>query len=59
MPKDLQTLAAYMRQHYIDASEWWHSECNPALQDHDIPKDLLEDIEPASSSEDSTHARPG
>ena len=31
MPKDLQELAGYMRQHYVEAGDWWEGQGLPAL----------------------------
>ena len=42
MPKDLQQLAGYMRQHYADAGEWWESHATSGLQDAPLPDDLLD-----------------
>lgn len=44
MPKDLQELAGYMRQHYVDAGEWWENQGAPSLQDKALPDDLLDDF---------------
>ncbi len=33
MPKDLQQLAGYMRQHYVEAGDWWENRGLPGLQD--------------------------
>src|SRR5690625_2258549 len=44
MPKDLQELAGYMRQHYVDAGDWWESQGLPALQHEALPADLLDDF---------------
>ena len=44
MPKDLQELAGYMRQHYVKASDWWASEGIPGLQERALPDDLLADF---------------
>lgn len=40
MPKDLQELAAYMRQHYIEAVDWWASQGVPVSQRQALPDDL-------------------
>ncbi|CAB3647886.1 type IV conjugative transfer system coupling protein TraD [Achromobacter pestifer] len=45
MPKDLQQLAGYMRQHYMDAGDWWQNEALPGLQDGGLPMDLRDDFE--------------
>lgn len=48
MPPDLQTLASYMRQQYVDSSEWWqspHQTTTPSDARRDaLPGDLVEDI---------------
>ncbi|MAY25746.1 MAG: conjugative coupling factor TraD, PFGI-1 class [Polycyclovorans sp.] len=44
MPKDLQELAGYMRQHYVDAGDWWESQSLPALQREALPEDLIDDF---------------
>ena len=46
MPKDLQELAGYMRQHYVEAGEWWDNKARPELQESALPRDLLEDSKP-------------
>ena len=51
MPKDLQALADYMRQHYLDAGEWWESQGRPALQSEGLPDDLLDDFRQMTTSE--------
>jgi conjugative coupling factor TraD (TOL family) len=43
MPRDLQELAGYMRQHYVDAGDWWENQALPSLRD-DLPDDLLDDF---------------
>lgn len=40
MPKDLQELAAYMRQHYGEAGDWWASQGVPVSQKQAFPDDL-------------------
>ena len=37
MPKDLQELAGYMRQHYVEAGDWWDNKGLPGLQDQALP----------------------
>ncbi len=44
MPKDLQELAGYMRQHYVDAGDWWESQGLPALQREALPEGLIDDF---------------
>ncbi|MBL5862112.1 type IV conjugative transfer system coupling protein TraD [Serratia fonticola] len=54
MPRDLQELAGYMRQHYVDAADWWESQALPSLRD-DLPADLLDDFRQlATTDEEST-----
>lgn len=43
MPKDLQTLAAYMRQRYVEAGEWWEHAGRSQLPRESLPQDLRED----------------
>jgi conjugative coupling factor TraD (TOL family) len=52
MPKDLQELAGYMRQHYVDAGDWWESQTSPDLQDAALPYDLLEDFRQMAAVDD-------
>ena len=50
MPKDLQTMAGYMRKRYVPADEWW----NPLAvqdQDEDLPYDLRSDSSPLGQTE--------
>jgi conjugative coupling factor TraD, SXT/TOL subfamily len=50
MPKDLQTMAGYMRKRYVPADEWW----NPLAvqdQDEDLPNDLRSDSSPLGQTE--------
>ncbi|GKS83669.1 type IV conjugative transfer system coupling protein TraD [Acidovorax sp. SUPP1855] len=42
MPKDLQQLAGYMRQHYVEAGDWWEHQGFAGLQDTPLPADLLD-----------------
>jgi len=59
MPKDLQQLAGYMRQHYAEAGEWWESPGLPNLQEEDaLPKDLVEDAQPATADEQDSEEQP-
>ena len=44
IPKDLQQLAGYMRQSYTDATQWWEFTSSPALQNADLPDDLLDEL---------------
>ncbi|MFY3306301.1 type IV conjugative transfer system coupling protein TraD [Achromobacter ruhlandii] len=44
MPKDLQELAGYMRQHYVEAGDWWENQGLPSLQDTALPADLVDDF---------------
>jgi len=59
MPRDLQQLAGYMRQHYAEAGEWWESPAMPTLQDDDaLPEDLIGETQPATSDTQDDEARP-
>src|SRR5690606_29244905 len=53
MPKDLQQLAGYMRQHYVDAGAWWESTRPTSLQEEALPGDLLEGFKPLSGVADN------
>ncbi|MER2551854.1 MAG: conjugative coupling factor TraD, PFGI-1 class, partial [Thauera sp.] len=59
MPRDLQQLAGYMRQHYTEAGEWWDGPTLPTLQDDDtLPEDLIGEEPPATSDTQDDEARP-
>lgn len=59
MPKDLQQLAGYMRQHYAEAGEWWESPGLANLQEEDaLPKDLVEDAQLATADEQDSEEQP-
>ena len=51
MPRDLQALAGYMRQHYIDAGEWWERQGEPSLQNETLPEDLLDDFKQMTAAD--------
>lgn len=51
MPEDLRELAGYMRQHYVDAVDWWESGGLPTMQKETLPDDLLEDLQVITRSE--------
>jgi conjugative coupling factor TraD (TOL family) len=53
MPKNLQELAGYMRQRYVDAGDWWANQGSPALQNEALPDDLLEDFKRMSAVTDN------
>jgi hypothetical protein len=56
MPKDLQTLATYMRQRYTEAGEWWGADGHTTAPENELPKDMLEDMKPpAPPAEASAH----
>jgi len=46
MPKDLQTLATYMRQRYTEAGEWWDAKGHPPAPENELPEDVIEEIKP-------------
>jgi len=59
MPKDLQQLAGYMRQHYAEASDWWENQGIPGLQDQPLPDDLLDGFRhPATTETRTAEPRP-
>ena len=53
MPKDLQELAGYMRQHYVEAGDWWENQGIPGLQDKALPDDLLDDFKQMAAAEEA------
>ena len=40
-----------MRQHYLDAGEWWENQGKPALQTESLPDDLLDDFRQMATAE--------
>jgi hypothetical protein len=44
MPEGLRELAGYMRQHYVNAGDWWQGEGLATPRDETLPDDLLEDF---------------
>jgi hypothetical protein len=53
MPEDLQELAGYMRQHYVEAGDWWENQGIPGLQDKALPDDLLDDFKQMAAAEEA------
>lgn len=54
MPRDLQQLAGYMRQHYAEAGEWWEGNGLPRLLDDDaLPADLAEEVQEGTPDEEA------
>lgn len=53
MPRDLQQLAGYMRQHYVEAGDWWENQGLPGLQDEPLPDDLLDGFRHIATAEDA------
>jgi conjugative coupling factor TraD (TOL family) len=54
MPRDLQQLAGYMRQHYAEAGEWWEGNGLLRLHDDDaLPADLAEDVQEGTPDEEA------
>jgi hypothetical protein len=51
MPEDLRELAGYMRQHYVDAVDWWESGGQPTRQKETLPDDLFKDFQGITSTE--------
>ena len=56
MPKDLQELAGYMRQHYVEAGDWWDNNGLPGLQDQALPDDLLAEFKQMASADEGATA---
>lgn len=56
MPEDLQQLAEYMRQRYIETGQWWENLGSPTLQEQPLPDELLDDEADADIRHDE--ARP-
>ena len=56
MPKDLQELVGYMRQHYVEAGDWWDNKGLPGLQDQALPDDLLADFKQMASADEGATA---
>jgi hypothetical protein len=53
MPADLQALASYMRQHYVESTDWWEGAGPPGLQDRPLPADLLDDFKQMAATHDN------
>lgn len=51
MPKDLQELAGYMRQHYSETDEWWGNSGTSAIPSEKLPNDLLDNVQPMHTTE--------
>jgi conjugative coupling factor TraD (TOL family) len=45
MPENLQALAGYMRQHYVEAGQWWEP-TTPSATNGELPKDLQNEAAP-------------
>jgi len=56
MPRDLQELAGYMRQHYVEADEWWENQGVPGLQERALPDDLLADFQQMTTGREADDA---
>lgn len=52
-PKDLQELADYMRQHYVEVGDWWENQGIAGLQDKALPDDLLDDFKQMAAAEEA------
>ncbi|WJV25646.1 MULTISPECIES: type IV conjugative transfer system coupling protein TraD [Pseudomonas] len=58
MPKDLQAMAASMRQRYTEsAGDWWESQGIPDLQASGLPEDLLDDFTHPDASDNVDEPR--
>jgi hypothetical protein len=42
-----------MRQHYVEAGDWWESQGIPGLQDEALPDDLLSDFKQMAAAEET------
>lgn len=51
MPKDLQAMAAAMRQRYTEAGQWWESAGVPDSQMGDLPADLATNFQQPVATE--------
>lgn len=51
MPEDLQELAGYMRQHYVEAGTWWNNNGGSERREADLPADLLEGFRQMANEE--------
>ncbi|MFC4160717.1 type IV conjugative transfer system coupling protein TraD [Chitinimonas lacunae] len=56
MPKDLQALTGHMRQHYVEASDWWDKTTLPGLRDSALPPDLRDDFRQRAADDDQDTA---
>lgn len=52
LPKDLQTLASYMRQRYADSADWWQNQAHAPESEDALPSDLMEGFAQTSSADD-------
>ena len=59
MPRDLQELAGHMRQHYVEAGDWWENAGIPGLQERALPDDLLADFQQMATTDCDTLADDG
>jgi hypothetical protein len=42
-----------MRQHYVEAGDWWESQGIPGLQDKALPDDLMDDFKHMAAAEEA------
>ncbi|WP_337261525.1 MULTISPECIES: type IV conjugative transfer system coupling protein TraD [unclassified Serratia (in: enterobacteria)] len=49
MPKDMQALAGYMRQQYVEREAWWDTTPSHGEEEAGLPPDLLDDISEIAS----------
>lgn len=50
IPKNIQTLAEYMRNQYVECGVWWENQIIPALHAQNLPADLVNDFKHLSES---------
>ncbi len=53
MPRDLQQLAGYMRQHYAEAGEWWEGNGLPRSHEDALPADLAEEVQEGTPDDEA------
>ncbi|CAJ3177888.1 conjugative coupling factor TraD, PFGI-1 class [Burkholderia pseudomallei] len=56
MPENLQAMARAMRQHYVDAGDWWESTGIEHLQQPTLPADLVDDFRQMTAHDVDTAA---
>ncbi len=44
IPKDIRTMAEYMRSQYVECGRWWEQQILPTLHSESLPADLVDDF---------------